>query len=144
MLCRSFAVEETEDYKYVVVFSRYKGKLLLSRHKERRTWETQGGHVEPGETPAQAAGRELWEESGATGFTLTPVCGYWAAGDERDPGANGAVFLAEIAELGPLPESEMAEVRLFDAPPEDTTYPWITGPLWARLGELGLWPGVGG
>lgn len=144
MLCRSFAVEETEDYKYVVVFSRYQGRLLLSRHKERRTWETQGGHVEPGETPAQAAGRELWEESGAKGFTLTPVCGYWAADDERDPGANGAVFLAEIAELGPLPESEMAEVRLFDALPEDTTYPWITGPLWARLGELGLWPGMGG
>ena len=45
-------MEETGDYKYVVVFSRYQGRLLLSRHKERRTWETQGGHVEPGETPA--------------------------------------------------------------------------------------------
>ena len=52
-----------ENYKYVVVLSEYEGKLLLSRHKERKTWETQGGHIEPGETPLQAAQRELFEES---------------------------------------------------------------------------------
>ena len=34
-------------YKYVVICSRYAGKWLLSRHKKRDTWETQGGHIEP-------------------------------------------------------------------------------------------------
>lgn len=38
----------------------------------------------------------------------------------------GAVFLAEITRLGPLPESEMAEVRAFDALPGNVTYPAIT------------------
>ena len=52
MDCRVFEMEETSDYKYVVVLSRYQGKLLLSQHRDRNTWETQGGHIEPGETPA--------------------------------------------------------------------------------------------
>lgn len=39
-----------EHYKYVVVCSNYQGKWLFSRHKERTTWETQGGHVEEGES----------------------------------------------------------------------------------------------
>ena len=135
MLCKIFDMDKTDDYKYVVIFSLYRGKLLLSRHKARDTWETQGGHVEPGETTEQAARRELWEESGAKEFTIRPVCGYWAANDEKDPGANGAIYLAEITELGPIPESEMAEVRLFEDLPENVTYPWITGPLWRHLQE---------
>ena len=124
MDCRVFEMEETSDYKYVVVLSRYQGKLLLSQHRDRNTWETQGGHIEPGETPEEAARRELWEESGAELFSLEPVCGYWAGDSES--GANGAVFYAEIGSLGPIPESEMARTRTFDGLPENLTYPDIT------------------
>lgn len=121
--------------KYVVVLSRFQGKLLLSRHKERSTWETQGGHIEPGESPLDAARRELWEESGAEEFTLEPLFHYHArlAEDPQDPGATGAVFFAEIARLGPLPESEMAQVRAFDGLPENVTYPGITPRLYQRV-----------
>ena len=90
-------------------------------------------------SPEEAARRELWEESGAESFTLQPVCGYWAADDEWDKGAVGMVFLAEIRGLGPLPEKEMAETRLFDALPENLTYPDITPRLWERLAGSGLW-----
>ena len=62
-----------EYYKYVVVCSNYQGNWLFSRHKKRTTWETQGGHVEPGETPLQAAKRELYEESGVTKAEVYPV-----------------------------------------------------------------------
>lgn len=130
-LCRTFDMEERKTYQYVVIFSKFQGKLLLSRHKARDTWETQGGHIEPGETPEQAARRELWEESGAEEFTLTPVCGYLAADESSE--AAGAVFFAEISKMGNLPESEMAETRLFPTLPENVTYPGITPLLFRRV-----------
>lgn len=45
---------------------------------------------------------------------------------------NGAVFLAIVNELGELPESEMAEVRLFDLLPDNLTYPFVTPLLFKR------------
>ena len=121
-------------YKYVVVASRYQGKILLSRHRERTTWETQGGHIEPGESPLDAACRELHEESGAVDFDIRPVFDYWA-GDESGS-ASGVVFLADIRELRPMPDSEMAEVHAFDKLPENVTYPAITPKIFRALEEM--------
>lgn len=135
MISRVYAVGELKTYKYVVVLSTYGGKLMLSRHKARTTWETQGGHVEPGETPMQAARRELYEESGAIRYTIRELCDYWAGDECTGEGATGRVFHAKIHELGTLPESEMAEVRLFDSLPENLTYPAITPELYACLME---------
>ena len=112
------------DYRYVVMLSRYQGKILLSQHKKRATWETQGGHIEPGESPLEAARRELFEESGATQFELTPLFDY-RAGDETSV-SNGAAFLADIRMLCALPESEMARTCTFDSLPDNLTYPAIT------------------
>ena len=117
-------------YRYVVMLSRMDGRMLMSRHRDRATWQNQGGHIEPGETPLAAARRELYEESGALEYDIAPAFDY-RAGDERSS-ASGRVFRAEVRALGPLPESEMAEVRLFDALPEELTYPGITPVLFAR------------
>lgn len=134
MVCKTFEINELKQYKYVVVLSRYNGKILLSRHKERTTWETQGGHIEPGETPLEAAKRELYEESGALEYDIIPLCDYWAGAEDRSRGAGGMVFAAFIRKLGEFPESEMAEVQTFDALPENLTYPAITPVLFARAG----------
>lgn len=106
---------------------------MLSRHKQRTTWETQGGHVEPGETPLQAAKRELYEESGAVDYDIRALCDYWAGDEITGEGATGMVFHAEIHALGPMPQSEMAEVRMFDTLPENLTYPQITPELFTYL-----------
>ena len=45
-------------------------------------------------------------------------------------------FEAEILELGPLPESEMAEVRTFDVLPENITYPAITPVLFQERDRI--------
>lgn len=121
------------DKKYVVVCSFYQGKYLLSRHRKRRTWETQGGHIEAGETPLDAAKRELFEESGVWDAELHPVCDY--LGYDADSSTAGAVFYARIRQLGALPESEMQEVELFDALPENLTYPNVTPRLMAAAKE---------
>ena len=134
MICNVCPLGTLAPYKYVVVLSKYQGKILLSRHRDRTTWETQGGHIESGETPIEAARRELYEESGAIEFDIRPVFDYWA-GDEN-VGASGQVFAAEIHKLGPMPASEMAEVRTFDQVPSNVTYPAITPEVFAYLEEI--------
>lgn len=111
-------------YQFVVVCSRYDGKWLLSRHRDRDTWETQGGHVEAGETPLEAARRELYEESGAVEAQLYPVCDY--RGFDGDSFANGMVFYAEVRRLGALPKAEMRETGLFQTIPDPLTYPNVS------------------
>jgi 8-oxo-dGTP pyrophosphatase MutT (NUDIX family) len=39
-------------------------RVLLVRHSEGGEWSTPGGMIEPYETPADAAVREMWEETG--------------------------------------------------------------------------------
>ena len=133
MFCNTYNINTFNNYKYVVVLSEYNGKILLSRHKNRTTWETQGGHIENGETPIDAAKRELFEESGAVDFDIYPLCDYRAGYKETNDFANGVVFHAVIKTLGELPESEMAEVKEFDSLPENLTYPDITTELFTYL-----------
>jgi len=47
-----------------VVLRDAKGRVLLVRHENDNAWTTPGGAVEPQETPADAALREMWEETG--------------------------------------------------------------------------------
>ncbi len=122
-------------HTFVVNFVKYQDKWLFARHRKRTTWEAAGGHIEPGETPLMAARRELYEETGALEACLTPVCDYCTGG------AAGMVFVAEVKKTGPLPESEMAEVRQFDGLPESLTYPQITSVLYdfiVRGGEFDM------
>lgn len=132
--CRIAPLGELAPYKYVVVCSRYEGQWLLSRHRERSTWETQGGHIEPGETPLEAAARELYEESGVTDAQLIPVCDY--CGYTCRGSANGVVFLAQVHQLGALPPSEMERTALFPQLPENLTYPLVTPRLTAQALRL--------
>ena len=135
MTAKVYELGALKQYKFVVILSEYQDKILLSRHKARNTWETQGGHIEKGERPIDAARRELFEESGAVDFGLEPLCDYWAGDEKTGDGANGMVFKAVIHGLGNMPESEMAEIRTFDALPGNLTYPEITPVLFRHLFE---------
>src|SRR5436190_14568150 len=58
----------------VAIFCRNGGQVLLIRHKRLATWLPVGGEIEPGETPLEAARRELAEETGLEG-TFPPGLG---------------------------------------------------------------------
>ncbi len=132
--CRIYPLGVLERYKYTVICAAYRGKWILSRHKKRNTWETQGGHIEEGETPLECAKRELFEESGIQDATLYPVCDYW--GFNAQACSNGMVFLAVVHTLGRLPESEMKEIKAFDSLPADLTYPHTSPKLYAEAEKL--------
>lgn len=51
----------------VSVFARSRGRVFVIRHKRLNTWLPVGGEVNAGETPLEAARRELFEETGWSG-----------------------------------------------------------------------------
>ncbi|MBP3368402.1 MAG: SEL1-like repeat protein [Clostridia bacterium] len=132
--CRIHPLGYLERYKYTVICTSYEGKWILSKHKNRSTWETQGGHIEDGETPLECARRELFEESGIRDADIYPVCDYFGFNSWRH--SNGMVFLAVVHSLGELPESEMKETAIFDTLPAELTYPRTSPKLYAEAERM--------
>ena len=115
--------------KFAVIISKSGGKWVLCKHKERNTYEIPGGHRENGESILSSAKRELYEETGALKFTLTPVCVYSVTGKNRvnDTGEEtfGMLYYAEIEASETELHSEIACVELFEELPAEWTYPLI-------------------
>lgn len=90
----------------VVVHDR-RGVLLLWRHRfitDTWGWEVPAGKVDPGETAAQAARREVIEESGWAPGPLTHLCSYAPASGVADHrfelfAADGATHLGDPTDL---------------------------------------------
>lgn len=123
---------------YAVIIARHEGKLLWCQHEDRDTWEIPGGHIEPGESALAAAYRELQEETAASEYTLTPVCWYNLIFDNGHIGRASLLCMADITAFSPEGlHSEIAEVRSFDAMPEQLTYPLIQPYLLAEAQRRG-------
>jgi 8-oxo-dGTP diphosphatase len=123
--------------KYAVIIATYNGKLLLCRHQDRDTWEIPGGHIEAGESAIEAAVRELQEETGATDFTIRPVCWYRLHFNDGGLGSISLLCAAEVYALGEL-HSEIAEIRTFEGVPTALTYPDIQPHLLAEAIRRGM------
>ena len=63
-------------------------RVLLVRHSEGNLWTSPGGMVEPYETPADAAVREMWEETGLL-VELVRVLGVFGGLEFSTTYANG-------------------------------------------------------
>ena len=123
--------------KNAVIIAKHEGKLLWCRHKDRDTWEVPGGHIEPSETAIEAAARELQEETGATDFTIAPVCWYRLHFNNGGLGSISLLCAAEVHAMGEL-HSEIAEIRTFEGVPTDLTYPDIQPYLLAEAIRRGM------
>jgi 8-oxo-dGTP diphosphatase len=104
----------------IAVFCRHRGEVLLVRHRRLGTWLPVGGEIEPGETPLEAARRELREETGLAGefpsglgLDGTPpgLIGY----EEHPAGAKGLhmnfAFVADVTSREIAPCDEWSEAR---------------------------------
>lgn len=115
--------------KFAVIISKYEGKWVFCKHKERQTYEIPGGHRESGERIMETAKRELHEETGALEFTITPICVYSVIGKNRvnqtGEESFGMLYYADIYAFEDELHSEMESVYFFDDLPANWTYPLI-------------------
>lgn len=107
----------------VSVFARNpQGLVLLVEHKRLQKWLPVGGEVEQGETPLQAAERELFEETGLVG-RFTPMGGVdgtppgFVAYEEHEAGSKGLhmnfCFVADV-DGDVVPNEEFTDHRWLD------------------------------
>ena len=117
---------EDSRLEFAVILSRSGGKWVLCKHRDRDTLEVPGGRREPGEAIEETARRELREETGATAFSIRPVCVYAVVRDGSPEESCGMLYAAEIASFEPELHSEIEKILLLDDFSQvDWTYPDI-------------------
>ena len=118
---------DDELLKFAVIIARSNGKWVFCKHKKRNTCEIPGGHRESGEAVIETARRELYEETGALEFTLTPICVYSVTAPDNFDGQEtfGMLYYADIRRFEEELHSEIEKIVLTDELIDSWTYPLI-------------------
>ena len=129
-----------ELLKFAVIISKSNGKWVFCKHKERNTFEVPGGHREIGEDILDTAKRELYEETGATEFSIKPICVYSVTADNSFNGEEtfGMLYYAEITAFEKELHSEIEKIILTYELVDNWTYPEIQPKLLQKAKEFGI------
>lgn len=89
--------------------------LLIKSKKTPRKWVFPKGHIEPGETAAMAAKRELMEEAGVTGTILEEISKVLFSYNDKDHRVAYFLTRYEASNAGGEPGREPTWVNSSDA-----------------------------
>lgn len=119
--------DEVEDslLKFAVIISKYEGKWVFCKHKERNTYEVPGGHREAGENILDTAKRELNEETCASEFDISPICVYSVVNTDENTETFGMLYFAEIKAFEGELHNEIEKIIITENLPTEWTYPLI-------------------
>lgn len=117
----AFEFYEVPKVSVNVILTNAQGEVLMARRKREPhigTWDTLGGHVNPGETAEEAARREVREESGLVVQDLK----YFASYSDTYPYQGIPHKLLAITFIGKAmgkakPGSDIGKISFF--PPKD-------------------------
>jgi len=118
-------VDESTFFAAAII-TQYKEQWVMCKHRERDTWEAPGGRREKNEMILETAKRELYEETGATNFSITPICGF-------STNRNAMLYYATVETFGELPNSEIKKIDFFKELPKNLTYPELHIKLYKKV-----------
>ncbi len=139
--------ESVEDslLRFAVIIAKLDGKWVFCKHKERDTYEVPGGHREAGEDILETAKRELYEETGALDYDISPVCVYSVINENNFDGQEsfGMLYFAQIRRVEGALHSEIEKTILTDNPWVDRwTYPEIQPKLLEKYEQWAAEAGI--
>lgn len=131
---------DDELLKFAVIISKHNGKWVFCKHKKRDTFEVPGGHRESGEKISETAKRELYEETGAVAYDITPICAYSVTAPDNFDGKEtfGMLYYAEIKTFEKELHSEIEKIIFTENSVDSWTYPDIQPKLMEEAKRRGF------
>lgn len=120
------------NVSHIAIVARIKDKWLLCQSKNQ--YGIPSGKREAQESTFSAAGRILREETGASAFTLIPVCAY-SVEEKGESEFFGMLYFAKIENLS---ETGRADLALVGNLPISWTDPTVQLPFLEKIQDTGL------
>ncbi|NHK29852.1 MAG: NUDIX hydrolase [Asgard group archaeon] len=91
-----YAVVESNNFCGTLCFTKNKKLVMVKQYRYpwlRSSWEMSSGFIDTGETPKEAAIREVMEETGYQVININPLLDYYPIGNNC---SIGSLFFAEV------------------------------------------------